>query len=209
MRCGVYAIIHVPSGSAYVGGSSHIVNRFTWHRHSLRNGRHSSPEFQKLWNLTRPSDWVFVVVEFCRAQRSIMVREQYWLQNWPGTLLNEKKTADGVGYRVTSEAKRNMSVSAKRAANTPEQKRLRSLRAKQQHLVGKLGAATRKNILRGMVNCGYCGVEFYQKSGHRQRFCSYTCSNRSRRKVSGADGNFRVLHGEGRPRALYSPETAY
>lgn len=46
----VYRIIHLPTGKAYVGASSHLNSRHSNHFSMLRAGKHHSPAFQALWN---------------------------------------------------------------------------------------------------------------------------------------------------------------
>jgi hypothetical protein len=106
---GVYAILHVPSGSAYIGSSVHVTNRYTWHRTMLRSNEHPSPALQALWNKTDESEWRFVLLMFCRS-KEIRNKEDEATINWPGTVLNDRPP----GYRHSMALRQK--ISAGRAA---------------------------------------------------------------------------------------------
>ena len=78
---GVYAIIHQPSGRAYVGSSRDIFRRWWHHANTLNHGRHHSPELQDLWLLSGPGAFVFVVLEPC-AIEDLVLLEQKWLDSF-------------------------------------------------------------------------------------------------------------------------------
>lgn len=84
--CGVYAIIHRPSGAAYVGSSHDIVRRWSVHLHRLSAGRHHARRLLDLWLLDGPTAFAFVVLQSC--PRDVLAeREQEWLDIF-GELLN-------------------------------------------------------------------------------------------------------------------------
>ena len=64
-RPGVYHILHMPSGKRYIGASKNCTNRYTHHRFQLRNGKHSCPKLQKLWDETSEHEWEFMIQEPC------------------------------------------------------------------------------------------------------------------------------------------------
>lgn len=134
MRRGVYAILHVKTGAAYIGSSVKVTGRFTWHRFMLRRGRHRSVKLQKLWNKTKETEWVFVVVQFCR---SLELRdcEERWLKEWPGEVLNERD----VEWRHSEETKAKMRLGRMSYLETPGARDALSARAKKQHAEGRFG----------------------------------------------------------------------
>jgi hypothetical protein len=135
---GVYAVLHVPSGSAYLGGSVDMVSRFTWHRCILRQNRHSSVLLQRLWSRTKEREWAFVVLEFCRS-RELRMREQVRMDTWPGDLLNDRPVK---GYCLSTETRRRQSVSRARYLQDPASRRILSVNAKKQHEEGNFGRIT-------------------------------------------------------------------
>lgn len=135
---GIYAVLHVPTGSAYVGGSVNVLNRFTWHRVMLRTNRHSCQEFQYFWNKTQEIDWITVVLEHCGGPQNLKEREFWWHHNWPSEVFGRPVS----GYRHSIETKKSMSKSAIRIAAPPDERKKRSERATQQHIVGKFGRCT-------------------------------------------------------------------
>ena len=82
---GVYAIIHQPSGRAYVGSSRHIFKRWWHHANTLNHGRHHAADLQDLWLLSGPGAFVFVVLEQC-AIEDLVLREQAWLDSFEAPL---------------------------------------------------------------------------------------------------------------------------
>lgn len=79
---GVYAIVHRPSGRAYVGSSKDILRRWYGHVSSLRNNKHHSSELLKAWFLDGIGAFTFVVLERC-ALAQLPEREQYWYEVFP------------------------------------------------------------------------------------------------------------------------------
>jgi len=134
---GVYAVLHVPTGAAYIGGSTHVVNRYTWHRVMLRNNDHTSPALQKLWNKTQENEWRFVLITFCRS-REIKKKEDETIENWPGKILNDRPP----GYKHSKELKARMSASRAVYLETPGARESLSIRAKEQHAAGNFGRST-------------------------------------------------------------------
>ena len=131
---GVYAVLHVPTGSAYIGSSEHVTNRYTWHRVMLRRGDHTSKALQKLWNKTSESEWAFVLICFTRA-REIVLRENAVMKTWPGTVLNDRKP----NYRHSEELRRKMSLGRARYLETHGARKSLSIRAKKHHAPGRFG----------------------------------------------------------------------
>lgn len=85
--CGVYAIIHEPSGQAYIGSSSKTGRRWGRHLARLSSGRHHSPRLLELWLADGPGAFVFTILEQC-APDDLVLREQTWADGWPGPILN-------------------------------------------------------------------------------------------------------------------------
>jgi len=123
---GVYAIIHQPSGRAYVGSSKDISGRWSTHVGRLNGGRHPTIALMDLWLLDGPSAFTFVVLEQC-AIENLACREQEWMDSVED-LLNTSRRAMGPsldpriaqkiasslrGRPLTEERKRNISAARK------------------------------------------------------------------------------------------------
>lgn len=80
--CGVYLIIHLLSGRMYVGGSTDITGRYTFHRYMLRRGLHSSRALQELWTRDGEQAFEFRTLEYC-APDVLLACEQAWLDAAP------------------------------------------------------------------------------------------------------------------------------
>lgn len=103
---GVYVIVHVESGLAYIGSSSDIAQRWFKHRGTLRRGAHSNPRMQAAWDEHGEGAFRFVIVERIPVA-DLRVRELWWLEQgetWlPERGYNLSKRSDTVGHRFTPE----------------------------------------------------------------------------------------------------------
>jgi group I intron endonuclease len=82
---GVYAIRHVQSGRRYIGGSTDMTGRWTYHRFTLRRGMHKTAALQALWTADGEDAFVFEVLEKC-SPVEVLQREQAWLDATPDRL---------------------------------------------------------------------------------------------------------------------------
>jgi hypothetical protein len=60
---GIYRITHI-SGYFYLGMSVSCIERWQSHINDLKRRKHSSTEFQDLFNSTRIEDWTFSILEY-------------------------------------------------------------------------------------------------------------------------------------------------
>lgn len=140
-RVGVYTITSTATGKVYVGGSRHMTNRFGYHRWALRQGTHTSTEFQKEFDQHGMDNLVFAIAEPCSLLELRQV-EQKWMNSLGDKLLNREHLSTRKGAKHTVETRDKISVSAKRVSNTEEQRHMRSERAKRQHAEGNFGRPT-------------------------------------------------------------------
>lgn len=140
IKSGCYALVHVPSGAAYIGSAVNIVSRFTHHRHMLRKNKHANKKLQFLWNNSLEGYWVFCQLLPPASVRLLLKQEQYWIENWPGEILNiHPRAGTATGHRLSNATKQKMSEAAIRVAASPAERARRSARAKAQHATGNLG----------------------------------------------------------------------
>lgn len=79
-EAGIYAIVHVLSGTRYIGQSRDLLRRFEQHWELLQSAKHHNPRLQKMWDGDGPDAFEFKVVE--RAPREL---EGKRLQRWLAT----------------------------------------------------------------------------------------------------------------------------
>lgn len=84
-RPGVYAILHTPSGSAYVGSTKNISRRWGDHRSALKSGRHTIKPLQHAWTTDGKSAFEFVVLEDVINLDNLLAREQAWMDQYQAT----------------------------------------------------------------------------------------------------------------------------
>lgn len=60
---GIYKIEHI-SGYYYIGCSKNCIERWGSHYSNIKLKKHSSTEFESLWNDTEPSEWSFSILEY-------------------------------------------------------------------------------------------------------------------------------------------------
>jgi group I intron endonuclease len=75
---GVYIIRNVKTGGVYIGSSIHCKRRIGTHRSALRHNRHENSYLQRSWNKNGKENFLFEVVEECRAEDRF-IREQWWI----------------------------------------------------------------------------------------------------------------------------------
>jgi len=141
--CGVYAVVHVPSGCAYIGGTVNVGKRWSNHRFWLRDGNHGCKVLQLVWNDTRECDWDLILLEEC-SRDELRTREQWHMDNCLGFVLNVVQ-ADGTGKKHSEAAKEKQRIGRARfLKDNPEAHKSLSDRAKAQHATGNLGKNTWK-----------------------------------------------------------------
>lgn len=64
-RCGVFAIVHTPSGRAHIGASRNIGEWTKRLRNRLRCGKCGNTALQRVWNRDGPDAFAFQVLEGC------------------------------------------------------------------------------------------------------------------------------------------------
>ncbi len=120
---GVYVIVHVESGLAYIGSSCDIAQRWFKHRGTLRRGIHSNPRMQAAWSEYGEDAFRFVIVERVLVS-DLRVRELWWLEQgetWlPERGYNLSKRSDTVGHQFTPEQSARVSTALKGKKKSPE-----------------------------------------------------------------------------------------
>jgi group I intron endonuclease len=141
--CGIYAIVHTPTGRRYIGSSCEIEKRLYYHVVMLRKGRHHCDYLQNVWNKHGEQQFGLFLLEICSIE-CLAEREQHYMdQTVTGLRMNSQPIAKTArGYHHSEETKEAMSLAAMEVAEQPGERERRSQRAKLQHAQGKLGRQT-------------------------------------------------------------------
>lgn len=75
---GIYSIKNIADGKIYVGLSTKIESRFSYHRRRLRNKKHPNEHLQNAWNRDGEDSFEFGIVEECE-ESLLNEREQHWI----------------------------------------------------------------------------------------------------------------------------------
>lgn len=116
---GVYAIIHRPTGRAYIGSSSDIRSRWDGHRSKLRTGTHENAVLQATWQTSGADTFAFVILE---RTDNLVPREQAWMEQYRVTgLFNlHPHAGTALGYQMPREAVERHAARMRGRTLTPE-----------------------------------------------------------------------------------------
>ena len=90
--CGVYMLLHRPSGQSYVGSSKNIDGRVWAHFNDLQKNQHHSKKLWQCWVNSFPEEWAVVVLEEC-SFNILRDREQHYIDVMD-SCLNTTKIVD-------------------------------------------------------------------------------------------------------------------
>jgi len=145
---GVYAIIHQPSGRAYVGSSCDVFRRWRAHASMLNSGRHSATQLLEAWLMDGPGAFTFVLLESC-PRHILQDREQEWLDSFEEPL-NTSANASCPSLDPVVAAKIGAAHKGRKNPGVAERNRLRKglkhLYPMSQEAREKLSAARRGRI---------------------------------------------------------------
>lgn len=141
---GIYAIRNKITGKYYVGSAVECEKRWGVHRCHLRRGSHHSLKLQRAWGKYGEEAFRFRILEKCKKNQ-LASREQHWIDYYQAythgyNCMPFARTR--FGHKVTGIALENLRAGAIRRAMRPEERKLRSERAKAQHAAGNLGRQT-------------------------------------------------------------------
>jgi len=107
---GIYIIENIRDGKMYIGSSSHIPQRISSHKRSLRRGDHQNNHLQRAWNKYGKESFRFKIVERCPVEK-LIEQEQSWLDAGNGNLYNIAIAADAPmrGRKMPEEGRTRIS----------------------------------------------------------------------------------------------------
>lgn len=114
MESGIYTIVHVVSGRAYVGSSNNVEYRWYQHRWHLNRGEHTNKRLQRAWLKYGPDAFVWTVVEPCDVA-VLIEREQAHLDRLQPRVYNVGTRVEAVTYGrpVPDSVRQKLSASHK------------------------------------------------------------------------------------------------
>jgi group I intron endonuclease len=127
MNTGIYSIRQKSTGREYVGSAVNIVKRWKDHRRQATAGRHHSRFLQRAWSKCGSGDFEFRVLLVC-ARDDLIQYEQACMDGLEPVFNTSPTAGSQLGFKMSDDAKRKMSVAAKRTKNrtgiphTPESK---------------------------------------------------------------------------------------
>lgn len=133
---GIYLITNVITNTVYVGSTTRLFReRWGQHKNELRRGVHGNRHIQRAWNRDGADAFVFSVLEVVTDRVAIIVREQYWIDQYLSlssvSCYNMSPIANSVAGRITSpETRRKLSQIAKGRINSAETRAKLSLAGK-------------------------------------------------------------------------------
>lgn len=117
--CGIYAIVNVLSGKAYVGSAIDIACRWYGHLHDLERGK-GQPKLQAAWNKYGPGVFRFVVLErVARDRATLLNAEQGYIDTWgiPFGYNLRSVASSNLGILWSAETRRRMSAASRITAD--------------------------------------------------------------------------------------------
>ena len=190
LRSGIYIIRHDPCGRVSVGQAAKIGNRWSTHKATLNRNKHHCSYLQNAWNKYGANEFSFRVLQFGNLD-VLNDLEIKWYNRYKGRLFNIHPPGKNArGFKHTEATKAKMKAGSKIAANTPEQKLMRSERAKRQHAQGVIPY---RKVVDPVRTCEKCGRVFNRYKFHRGgRHPGYTCLVCKAKHHYQHGGNFNI-----------------
>lgn len=112
MNSGIYQIQNIFNSKKYIGSSYNLSQRKTEHFRKLKLSCHENGHLQNAWNKYGENAFVFEIIEYCDPDQ-LLIREQWYLDNWNPEYNIYKTAYSGAGYKHTDESKEKMRKNAK------------------------------------------------------------------------------------------------
>jgi group I intron endonuclease len=121
--CGVYAIVNLENGRAYVGSAVNVRQRWANHRYSLRTGR-ANPGLLADWRAQGGRGFLFTVLRSC-DERDLVTAERDAMAQYVGSLYNRVRAGRfagrvGLGKAKTASHKAAIAAALAGKPKTPD-----------------------------------------------------------------------------------------
>jgi group I intron endonuclease len=94
---GIYRILNIVSGKAYIGSAANVKARLNWHKCYLRKGKHPNIKLQRTWAKHGEDAFLFELIEEVEVP-SLNIREQHYMDTY---------SAASIGYNIAPNAEGN------------------------------------------------------------------------------------------------------
>jgi group I intron endonuclease len=108
---GIYLIMNIVTGVAYVGSSVNMRKRTSEHRRKLNKGIHTNTHIQSSWDKHGESSFEFSVIVEVLLSEHLIECEQYWIDTYSmqGSVYNKAPAAgSNVGVKASEETKKKI-----------------------------------------------------------------------------------------------------
>lgn len=93
--CGIYAVVHKPTGKRYVGSSKDVRRRLRDHRTYLKAGTHYCKYLQHAYDKYGSDAFAFLLLEAHVPVADLEAREQWWVDVYPTDMIyNTRKRVE-------------------------------------------------------------------------------------------------------------------
>ncbi len=130
VKSGIYAIINLVTGKAYVGQAFNFKKRWTNHEVELRLNRHCNPYLQASWNKYGEQNFIFIVLECCESD-ALTLREQFWMDKLKVTDrefgYNYAPAAGSLlGFKASEETKAKLAIRSAKLKGVPRSEEIKA-----------------------------------------------------------------------------------
>jgi hypothetical protein len=134
----IYKIVNTVNKKIYVGSCIAHYRRKAQHYYKLKNKVHDNNHLQSSWNKYGENNFKFIIIEFVEDTNKLIEREQHWidiLQSCNNKIGYNKNSiaSSSLGYKMSKESKKKMSLAKKGIKPSKE-------------LATRRGLSCRKNI---------------------------------------------------------------
>lgn len=114
---GIYALINTINGQIYIGSSSDIMHRWSYHKRYMERGTHEQKKLREAALEFGVSAFLISVLEECNERELLKHREQFWLDTSLPELNTATSAFDTRGVLPTEEQNRKKSEAMKGKTN--------------------------------------------------------------------------------------------
>lgn len=114
MSSAIYVITNKVNGKAYVGSAVNVERRLRMHKWALENAVHVNKHLQRSWDKYGGGEFDFNVLELVEEQRSLVEREQHWIDMLKPEFNIHPNARSPLGVRRSKETKVKCSQAALR-----------------------------------------------------------------------------------------------
>lgn len=98
-RCGIYGIVHLPSGRCYVGSALNLRARHQGHDWRLRWNIHPNQHLQNAWNKYGSAAFEFRILDYVDDPADLIAAEQAWIDALAPAFNLRKRARSNLGLR--------------------------------------------------------------------------------------------------------------